>query len=302
MKLFTTGEVAKILNLPGSRIRSFVRAGFLAPVRDQKKTFQFTFQDLLFLKTAKGLLDSRVPSKRIIRMLSSLKRQMPDDRHLSGIKIYADGRRVVVWDGKARWQPDSGQFLFNFDARSVVSEVKLPRAASKPTKDKLTADHWFNLGVELEATSTKEAQRAYHMALELDPKAVAAHLNLGKLYHDGGELQKAEAHYRAAGEIVNVDVGDVSLERGEGDRFAVRRIRRRQLLLEIHLAPRFNLGVLMEDCKRPQEALGSYREAIKLDPSFADAHYNLALLFESLGKKAEAVAHFRTARKIYLSK
>ena len=273
MKLFTTGEVAKILNLPGSRIRSFVRACFLAPVRDQKKTFQFTFQDLLFLKTAKGLLDSRVPSKRIIRMLSSLKRQMPDDPQLSGINILADGRRVVVWDGKARWQPDSGQFLFNFDARSVVSEVKLPRAASKPTKDKLTADHWFNLGVELEATSTKEAQRAYHMALELDPKAVAAHLNLGKLYHDGGELQKAEAHYRAAGEIDPEDP-----------------------------APRFNLGVLMEDCKRPQEALGSYREAIKLDPSFADAHYNLALLFESLGKKAEAVAHFRTARKIYLSK
>jgi tetratricopeptide (TPR) repeat protein len=58
----------------------------------------------------------------------------------------------------------------------------------------------------------------------------------------------------------------------------------------------------MEDCKQPQEALRFYREAIKLDPSFADAHYNLALLFESMGKKAEAVAHFRTARKIYLSK
>ena len=58
----------------------------------------------------------------------------------------------------------------------------------------------------------------------------------------------------------------------------------------------------MEDCKRPQEAMGAYRAAIKLDPSFADAHYNLALLFESLGKKAEAVAHFRAARKIYLSK
>ena len=272
MKLFTTGEVAKILNLPGSRIRSFVRAGFLAPARDEKKTFQFTFQDLLFLKTAKGLLDSRVPAKRIIRMLSSLKRQMPDDQHLSGVKIYADGRRVVVWDGKARWQPDSGQFLFNFDVRSVVQKVKLPRAASKPTEDKLTADHWFNLGVELEATSTKEAQRAYHMALELDSKAVA-HLNLGKLYHDDGELQKAEAHYEAAAEIDPEDP-----------------------------APRFNLGVLMEDCKRPQEAMSAYRAAIKLDPSFADAHYNLALLFESLGKKAEAVAHFRAARKIYLSK
>src|SRR4029453_9850574 len=201
MKLFTTGEVAKILNLPGSRIRSFVRAGFLAPARDQKKTFQFSFQDLLFLKTAKGLLDSRVPSKRIIRMLSSLKRQMPDDQHLSGLKIYADGRRVIVWDGKARWQPDSGQFLFNFDARSMVQKVKLPSAASKPRKEKLTAHHWFNLGVELEATSAGEAQPALSMALEIDPKVAAAPLNLGKLYHDAGELQKAKAHYRAAAEI-----------------------------------------------------------------------------------------------------
>ena len=273
MKLFTTGEVAKILNLSGSRIRSFVRAGFLVPARDPKKTFQFSFQDLLFLKTAKGLLDSRVPSKRIIRMLSSLKRQLPDDQHLSGLKIYADGRRVIVWDGKARWQPDSGQFLFNFDARSVVEKIQLPRAAPKPAKDKLTAEHWFNLGVELEATSTKEAQRAYHMALDLDSKMAAAHLNLGKLYHDAGELEKAEAHYRAAGASDPEDP-----------------------------APHFNLGVLLEDLKRPPEALRAYCEAIKLDSTFADAHYNLALLFESMGKKAEAVAHFRTARKIYLSK
>lgn len=272
MKLFTTGEVAKILNLPGSRIRSFVRAGFLKPARDQKRTFQFTFQDLLFLKTAKGLLDSRVPSKRITRMLSSLKRQLPDDRHLSGIKIYADGRRVVVWDGKARWQPDSGQFLFNFDAGSMVQKVSLPQAQAKPMQDQLTAEHWFKLGVELETTSTKEAQRAYHMALELEPQLAAAHLNLGKLYHDAGELQKARAHYQAA---ATIDPNDP--------------------------APRFNLGVLLEDCKRPQEAMSAYREAIKRDPSFADAHYNLALLFESVGKKAEAVAHFRTARKIYLS-
>jgi Flp pilus assembly protein TadD/DNA-binding transcriptional MerR regulator len=272
MKLFTTSEVAKILNLPGSRIRSFVRAGFLAPARAERKTFQFTFQDLLFLKTAKGLLDSRVPSKRIIRILSSLKRQMPDDQHLSGVKIYADGRRVVVWDGKARWQPDSGQFLFNFDVRSMVQKVKLQRVVLRPAQDKLTGEHWFNLGVELEATSTKEAERAYHMALELEPEMAAAHLNLGKLYHDAGEHQKAEAHYRAAAEIDPEDP-----------------------------APHFNLGVLMEDFKQPQAAMGAYREAIKRDPTFADAHYNLALLFESMGKKAEAVAHFRTARKIYLS-
>jgi tetratricopeptide (TPR) repeat protein len=272
MKLFTAGEVAKILNLPGSRIRSFVRAGFLKPVRGQKRTLQFTFQDLLFLKTAKGLIDSRVPSKRIVRMLSSLKRQLPDDQHLARLKIYADGRRVVAWDGKARWQPDSGQFLFNFDVRSVVQKIQLPISPARPIKPNLTAEHWFNLGVELEATSTMEAQRAYHMALKLDSAMANAHLNLGKLYHDGEELEKAEAHYRAATQSDPEDP-----------------------------APHFNLGVLMEDLKRPQDALQFYRQAIKLDPAFADAHYNLGLLYESIGRRAEAVAHFRTARKIYLT-
>ncbi|MET0501231.1 MAG: tetratricopeptide repeat protein [Candidatus Binatia bacterium] len=272
MKLFTTGEVAKILNLPDSRIRSFVRAGFLTPVRGEKKALQFSFQDLLFLKTAKGLLDSRVPAKRIVRMLLSLKRQLPGDRHLSGLRIYADGHRVIAWDGKARWQPDSGQFLFNFDALSVVPKIKLPRLRSKPVKQTLTAEHWFNLGMELEATSTAEAQRAYHMALTLEPEMSNAHLNLGKLYHDAEQLEKAEAHYRAAGKSDPEDP-----------------------------APRFNLGVLLEDLKRPEEAIDAYGEAIKLDPTFADAHYNLGLLFESIGKKNEAFAHFRTARKIYRS-
>ncbi|MGH7824548.1 MAG: tetratricopeptide repeat protein [Candidatus Binatia bacterium] len=273
MKLFTTGEVAKILNLPGNRIRSFVRAGFLAPIRGRSKQLQFTFQDLLLLKTAKGLLDSRVAPKNILRMLSSLKRQLPADQHLSRIKIYADGRRVVAWDGKARWQPDSGQFVFNFDALSVLRKLKLSRPAEKPVKETLTAEHWFNLAVELEATSVKDAQRAYHLALELDPKMADAHLNLGKLYHDIKEWEKAEAHYRAAAEH---NSGDPS--------------------------PHFNLGVLMEDLKRFPDAIHAYTRAIKQDPSFADAHYNLGLLFESLGKKAEAIAHLRAARKIYMKR
>jgi tetratricopeptide (TPR) repeat protein len=272
MKLFTTGEVAKILNLRDSRIRSFVRAGFLTPGRGQKKSLQFTFQDLLFLKTAKTLLDSRVPSNKIARMLSSLKRQLPDDQHLSRLKIYADGRRVVAWDGRSRWQPDSGQFLFNFDPRAIVQKVKFSRPP-KRVQTSLTAEQWFNLALELEASSIKEAQRAYHLALDLDPQMAKAHLNLGKLYHDGGELEKAGAHYQAALEI---DAEDPSAH--------------------------FNLGVLLEDLKRPQDAIRAYRDAIKREPSFADAHYNLGLLCESLGKKPEAVAHFRTARKIYLSK
>ena len=273
MKLFTTGEVAKILNLRDSRIRSLVRAGFLAPARGRKKSLQFTFQDVLFLKTAKGLLESRVPSKRVIRMLASLKRQLAKDRHLASIKIYADGKRVIAWDGKTRWQPDSGQFLFNFDARTVMQKVKLSLPRPERASEELNATNWFNRGVELESSSMQQAQQAYHRALGLDPRMALAHSNLGKLYHDAKEMRKAEAHYRAAIESAPEEP-----------------------------VPLFNLGVLMEDLKKPHKALTAYRAALRLDPAFADAHYNLGLLLDSLGNRAEAFSHLRTARKIYSGK
>jgi tetratricopeptide (TPR) repeat protein len=271
MKSFSTAEVASIVNLPDRRIRSFVRAGFLAPARTERKELRFTFQDLLLLKTAKTLLDSRIPAKRIARMLASLKRQLPEEQHLTSVKIYADGRRVVAWDGQARWQPDSGQFLFNFDAGSVASAAKAP--APRPAKAQLSARHWFNLAVELESTSAEEARQAYHRALELEPEMSDAHLNLGRLYHEARMLDRSEAHYRAALRHAPEEA-----------------------------APHYNLGVLLEDLKRPREALRCYQEALARDADFADAHYNLGLLLESLGKKREAFTHLRAARKLYLGK
>src|SRR5262245_4128181 len=271
MKLFSTAEVANILNLPDSRIRSFVRAGFIAPARNKKKTLQFDFHDLLFLKTAKSLLDSRIPIKKIIRMLSSLKRSLPDEQEFTRLKIYADGRRIVVWDGKTRYQPDSGQFLFDFDARSVLRTLKL--AARKSPTSAHTAKEWFDRGMELEENSADQALQAYAKALELDPTMSAARINLGRLYQNAGKLKESEEHYRAAAQIDPQDA-----------------------------TPHFNLGVLLEDMKRPLDAARSYQDALNLDPDFADAHYNLGLVLDSLGKKKEAFSHLRAARNLYLGK
>lgn len=268
MKQFTTREIARMLHLPDARIRSYVRAGFVSPDRGPGKKLRFSFQDLVLLKTTQGLLKSRIPARRVFRMLSSLKRQLPKDNHLARIKIYADGRRVVAWDGRARWQPDSGQFLFNFDLRGMAERSVLPPTRSAVPE--LSAEHWFSVALELEKSAVGEARRAYLLALEADPTMADAHLNLGRLYHDAGDYAQAETHYRAAAEFASGDA-----------------------------APHFNLGVLLEDLGRPQEAMRAYRRAVAVDPDFADAHYNLALLLESLGKKMEALAHLREARKLY---
>ena len=86
---------------------------------------RFSFQDLLILRTANGLLESGIPVGRIRKVLASLKRQLPDDQALSHVKIYADGRHVVVWDDTGQWQPDSGQFLLNFEAEEVKRPAKI---------------------------------------------------------------------------------------------------------------------------------------------------------------------------------
>jgi tetratricopeptide (TPR) repeat protein len=267
---FTTRDAAKILDLPEQQIRSCVRAGFLLPTRGPGRRFQFSFQDLLLLKTTKGLLDSRVPLKRIRRMLGSLKRQLPDDRHLTSLTIYADGSRIVAWDGTARWQPDSGQFLFNFEVQAVAEQVALPLTPAAAPAPALTAKEWFHLAVELEGSSPEEAQRAYHQSLTLDPTLSDAHVNLGRLYQEAKRPVQAEAHYRAAIEHAPADP-----------------------------IPHFNLAVLLDDLRRADEAIRAYRQAIECDPDFADAHYNLGLLCEALGKRSEAIRHLRKARALY---
>jgi len=57
--------------------------------------------------------------------------------------------------------------------------------------------------------------------------------------------------------------------------------------------------VLLEEVGRTGEAIQAYQAALRANAKFADAHYNLGLLFDALGKRALAMTHLRTARKLY---
>jgi tetratricopeptide (TPR) repeat protein len=271
MTRFTTHEVAKALGLSDSRVRTCARAALLAPARGRDGRLQWSFPDLLLLRTAKGLLDARIPARRIRRMIASLRRQLPADRALSSLTIYADGRRVVAWDGAARWQPDSGQFLFNFDAQAAVARtIPIPEPAPAPPVATRTAEEWFNLGCELDPASPDEARHAYEQALALDPELADAHVNLGRLHHQAGDAARAETHYRAALTLAPDDA-----------------------------VAHFNLGGLLEETGRAADAVLAYQRALAADPDFADAHYNLGLLLDALGRRPAAMSHLRAARRLY---
>jgi len=243
MKLFSTNEVASILNLPNSRVRSFVRAGFIVPERNKSKTLQFNFRDLLFLKTAKSLLEAKVPVKKIIRVLSSLKKRLPNDESLTRLKVYADGRRIVIRDGTVKYQPDTGQVLFDFDPHVVLSAAEFTnRKTEKPTP---TAVDWFNQGYGLEETFPKEATNAYLKALEMDPTISDAHVNLGRLFHKAG--------------LMGVLLEDLKRP-AEAAGWYEAAIERDPVFADAH----YNLGLILDALGKKKDAFGHLRTARKL--------------------------------------
>jgi hypothetical protein len=56
-----------------------------------------------------------------------------------------------------------------------------------------------------------------------------------------------------------------------------------------------NLGLALADLGRHAEAEESYREALRLDPGYAEAHANLGSLYKDQGKLEEALACYQAA-------
>src|SRR5262245_6576397 len=301
---FSLRDAARILEVPEARLRALARAGFLASQRGPIGPLTFGFQDLLLLRTTKGLLESGVSMRRIRKIWASLRDQLASDLPLTSISITTDGEEVVASDGSTRWGADSGQFLLNFDASEIAERADeatgfalgivsgaAPAAvddaepvrpdrlrvvagitpAARASADDLapTAEEWYEAGCDLEADSPEQAREAYEHALAMDPTLSHAHVNLGRLLHMAGERGRAEPHYR---EAVRLDPDDPT--------------------------PHFNLGVMLEELGRRDEAVHAYRQAILRDPDFADAHCNLGLLLESFGRQQEAMRHLMAARKL----
>jgi tetratricopeptide (TPR) repeat protein len=262
-------DVERLLHLSKSALRSLVGAGFVAPARGPRNTWRFSFQDLIVLRTAQALVEANVPQRRITRSLKELRRHLPEAMPLSGLSIGAVGERVVVKEGAARWQADSGQYLLAFEgdpASGSLSVVDQPLPAEIDAADMPSA---FEKAVFLEQIDDAAAIRAYEAIIAEDPSHIDARVNLGRLLHEGGEYAKAERVYRDALEAC----GDDSILY-------------------------FNLAVLLEERSRLRESMQAYEAALRVDPALADAHYNLSLLYRRIGRARDALRHMGEYRRL----
>jgi len=267
MHQYGVREVEKLIRLPRSTIRAFIEAGFVSPVRGPRKAWLFSFQDLIVLRTAQALATAKVPPKRIARSVKALRDHLPESMPLSGLSITAVADRVVVKEGASRWQADSGQYLLAFEGDPASGSLSVIEPA--PTHAPDDAESWFDAAVALEGKDPEGAIQAYRRAVASNPTLLDAHINLGWLLHEARRLPEAEQVYRAAIAACGPDPGLM-----------------------------YNFGVLLHDMNRGPEAIAAYESALQGNPDLADAHYNLALLYEELKQPKAAIRHMAQYRKL----
>ncbi len=116
-----------------------------------------------------------------------------------------------------------------------------------------------------------ESAKAYLKCLEINPRFAEAHNNLGTIYQEMGQLDKAEAEFKAAA----TDPTYISRE-----------------------LPYFNLARLYFVQDRLDEAYADVQMAINIKPRMGMAHNLRGQILEKQNKEEEAVFSFEQAVKL----
>ena len=272
MHEYSFADVERLIGLSRGMVRAMIRQRFVAPHRGRRREYRFSFQDLIVLRTAKALSNTRLSTRRITRSLRELRRHLPEEAPLAGLSLRAVGEAVSVREGAAEWDTNTGQYLLALDvvvkdgSVRIVERAALPAPEARVDSGETGADALFEQALDLEAVDAKAAIDLYRRCLALNPAHAAAHINCARLLQQTGAIEEAEQMYR---------------REATGDPHAL-----------------YNLAVLLEDTGRRPEAIESYLAVIAADPGFAEAHYNLARLYEMQGNAPHMIRHLRQYRTL----
>lgn len=258
-------KVQALLGLPSHVVTGLIEAGVVTPTRGPRHAWRFTFQDVVLLRTAHRLRTAQVPSRKLLRALARVKGGL-GPLPLSGVRLTAIDRQVVVREGPVQWEAESGQLLMDFDTAAAPAAVQ-PMAHGG--RDDTHGGDGFAEATALEATDPAAAERAYRQVLEADPGHAPAALNLSALLCEQARCDDA---VQVLGQALAHQPEDAGLY--------------------------FNLGIALEDERHVDEAIAAYERALALQPDLADAHFNLARLHERAGRPHRALRHLREYRRL----
>ena len=251
--LYTSSQLARILGIPQSRVRSWVRRGLIHPSRVSNRLGFFDFRQVARARSLHQLLRSGVSMHRIRAGLESLHSWSPGTAGILDLQADAGGSLLVRLQDGALAEPN-GQLRLDFAAAPPP-----PRALRGQT-----GTAWFEVGIRAEEDGRLlSALQAYDNELVTGGPRAEVFFNLGNTLYSLG--RKLEAVHRFT-QATEADPEYVEAWN--------------------------NLGNALADT-RPDRAIAAYRRALAIEPGYADAHYNLAESFAQTGQPERAREHWR---------
>src|SRR5271163_627313 len=164
MHEFDAKDLERLFGIPASQLRSLIRAGHIHPVKKAGR-LSYSFQDLIVLRTAGSLRAAKIPAQKINRTLRQIRASLPNTLPLSGLSIVAVGDRIVVREGQALRESDTGQYTLALDVIDKEGDLlmidrRIPAADEDSVGGPASAEEAFERGLELEDSDMGAAQAA----------------------------------------------------------------------------------------------------------------------------------------------
>jgi DNA-binding transcriptional MerR regulator len=295
-EVFSTTEAARLSGLSVSQLRGLDRRGIAPPSGSSAvgpprgsgtadhgerkagakgdravRRRAYTFADLILLRTVAGLLAKKVPRADIASAVASLRASLGQSTTPTGdLRIVSDGKTVVLRGPERAYEPRTRQLVFDFEVKTLRDDVVAVLESAERRERQRRAYELYVRASQLDEDSetVEEAEALYRLATELDPWLAIAFTNLGNIHFRRGQEDAAMAFYARALEI------DPKQPEAQ-----------------------YNTGYVLLDRGNPLEALPHFQGAVAADGRFADAHFYLAMAYESVGDTTRA----RVAWESYLA-
>ena len=165
---FSTRDAARILQATEPRVRTWARMGGVVPEAGPDGRLEFTFQQLLLLRTTRGLLEAGIPASRVRRIWISLRKQLTPGARVEVIQQiphrdrtwtntirgtilnyqqrqtgswYAHAKDDKLWLDRLQIQKEDGEVtILNLDEYSQVTVLAPPTQGAEPTTAAVTGE------------------------------------------------------------------------------------------------------------------------------------------------------------------
>ena len=259
---FSTRTAARILAVTPERIRYWVKRNLIRPVNSEGRNYRFAFNDLLEMRLAKELLGTRQHIDPIQRCLERVRELVAPARSVTSLKLVNDEGRIVVRDGSALIEAQTGQLLFDFEGSYQPGTVE-DRFGPARVRER------FEEARRIAEDDPLKALTIYSELVDREPGNFEAHMRLATLLERDGDLAGAMRHLLGAAAIVPANS-------------------------EVHL----KLGLLYRKKEEHQNALRSFLRALECDPANVEAHRNVAEIYDAMGRKRDAQKHLGAIHRL----